>query len=56
LLATNYTSFTWKRWQEQGREFLTGAEFYLQNNAQKAALFLLKILLSFPHPPEVLRQ
>ncbi|WP_426669438.1 HEPN domain-containing protein [Mucilaginibacter sp. McL0603] len=41
LSASKDASFNWERWQEQGREFLLGAEFYLENNAHKAALFSL---------------
>ena len=33
--------FKWERWQNQGKEFLAGAEFYLKNNAFKPALFSL---------------
>jgi HEPN domain-containing protein len=41
LLAPKDASFNLERWQSQGCEFLTGAEFYLQNNACKPALFSL---------------
>ena len=41
LPQKNDASFNWERWRTQGQEFLAGAEFYLQNNAVKPALFSL---------------
>ncbi len=32
----------WERWHKQGKDFLNGAEFYLQSGAVNAALFCLQ--------------
>ena len=40
-LSNDAKSFKWQRWYNQGKDFLSGADYYLKNNAYGAALFSL---------------
>lgn len=40
-MASEAASFKWQRWQNQGRDFLSGAGYYYEKQAYNAALFSL---------------
>lgn len=39
--STIKTTFNWQRWNKQGKDFLNGADYYLQTQSYGAALFSL---------------